>query len=1617
MRATLLSRLGCGVWLCLAILAPGGVVSAADEQLDHLRLVTYGPEANTREGDDDFVQVIFFDVPADTSGPIRVRVYDPDAGGELDVFYGWGDFDTATRFVVYGGPGSTSAEGLRGAEATDEEIHAGERLADRTFAIDKDADETWVTIAELGPEQGERVGDRIAFKLVVEGVAGNDGNVFDVDVVGADDAPVPGLRMYSYVPTIHHDTKTRTAEVRILPSGNQRLFIHSFDAAGADLRFETLYRTIPADTSGQNKWSKSEIALLPEEQDQVIALAFGGQAGEIPNDATLYMADQDGVVVPIQLPISLIVPNRRPKVVTSVRPVDCERAELDASKSTDAEGNALSFEWRFPDEETSTEPVVTHRFGEPGPYEVRLRVKDDSGQVGAGTEVMVPFVMNAPPTAVAGEDQTVAPGDRVSFAGGESADADGRLTKHAWDFGDGASATGKTPRHSYEKPGRYEVALTVTDDSRGPCATGTDTLEVWVNDAPVAVPTVVDRAAVNEVVSFDAAKSTDADGRFTRYAWDFGDGATAEGEQVEHAYAAPGTYVARLTVTDDAGVGNSSTSTTHEIFVNDRPTARAGDDREVAIAQPFDLDANASTDSDGEIVHYAWRFGDGVSAEGPQVRHEYAAAGRYEVTLTVRDDSRTGSDTHEDTLEVVVNAPPVAAAGPDQRVTQSEVHFDASASEDSDGEIVAYEWSFGDGESGTGKRTRHVYAAPGTYRVDLRVRDDSPTPRNTADSSLEVVVNARPIADAGADRTAAVGQDVAFSAAGSGDPDGRVESYRWSFGDGATATGRDVTHRFAEAGDYTVELEVADDTGHENAVDHDDLRVVVNDPPVARLPAPRRVAPGEPVLLEGGGSFDPDGAALHHRWTLDGAPVGDGEDLIRAFDVPGSHDVTLVVDDGSGTANAVTRVSTTIHVNHPPIANAGPDQLLCEPVVRLDAGASADPDGDSLVYEWDFGDGSPKARGASVTHVYAGSGSYPVSLRVDDGTGLANSTDESAIEVRVNGAPVAKAGPDATHCAGEVVLFDGSASHDPDADVLKYAWDFGDGNTGDGMHPVHVFDEAGTFPVTLTVQDDSGLPCGRHRDRRIVTVVAAPVARAGDDVETCANVEVAFDGSASQDRDGLVDRYEWDFGDGARGSGPTPTHRYVRPGTYQVVLTVEGDPVAACDNSDVDELTVVVRAAPTASIDAPSVASPGERVRLSAVGENEGDVLWRWDFGDGESAEGTTVEHTYAETGSYEVALVAHSDAAANCGDSRRVHRIHVNQPPTAVAGKDRTVAPGEAVAFSAEGSADPDGVIKSYHWRFGDGHEAEGMEVFHPFAEPGRYEVRLTTVDDSGAANDATETAVAVTVNAAPRPAIDAPAVACVGQTVTLDASGAVDADGPIAEHRWALGDGATKEGDTIDHAYERPGVYTVTLLVDDETGTANAQARASTPMRVNRPPEARGGADRVVCAGDEVVFDGSGSRDFDGMLVAHRWTFPGGAATDGPTAAHVFPAAGRYVAELAVTDDSASACSTTVAPVGVHVNAPPIANAGGDRAGFAGGAHDALVFDARGSTDADGQTLLFTWDFGDGATADGPVVSHAYERPGEYVVRLRADDGTGLPCGATESEARVVISERTAP
>jgi PKD repeat protein len=157
---------------------------------------------------------------------------------------------------------------------------------------------------------------------------------------------------------------------------------------------------------------------------------------------------------------------------------------------------------------------------------------------------------------------------------------------------------------------------------------------------------------------------------------------------------------------------------------NQPPVANAGPNQATQTLTSITLNGASSHDPDGSIVSASWAFGDGTTGSGLTVNHSYATAGTYTATLTVVDNR--GASRADSAVVTVSNRPPTANAGPDAGALPNvSVGLNGSQSNDPDGSIVTYAWTFGDGMTGTGPTPAHAYAAPGTYVARLTVTDNN----------------------------------------------------------------------------------------------------------------------------------------------------------------------------------------------------------------------------------------------------------------------------------------------------------------------------------------------------------------------------------------------------------------------------------------------------------------------------------------------------------------------------------------------------------------------------------------------------------------------------------------------------------------------------------------------------------------------------------------------------------------------------------------------------------------------------------------------------------------------------------------------------------------------------
>lgn len=1624
MMMTLMKRvIRVGVLATMMLVPTVGPAQDMAPPVDQGLLVVYGVVAPTREGDIDHRETVFFSVPKTLRERVYVRIFDPEMSGAHDFRYGrYGG--TQTIYRVFGGDGARSAiempqrvaTGTRPQKVTRAELMAprpGEVLREASFATDAKTDGQWISLGAVRARQGEVIGNRAWFRLEVIGAEGDDGNGFNVDVSLARDTHrrPDGLVMEAYQPTIRWpggDIGTRV-ELRN-PTGGP-LTVQNFDGAAGDLRLNRMYSDIRLTASGQNVWISEDVA--PEEDLLAITLRGGF---ETPNDVTLSVFDQTGVALPILMPPRQAPTPERPEALPRARELaDCRSVAFDGSY--EEADPLLAYLWDYGDGASGDEPVSAYSYSAPGSYDAQLRVRLPGTRAARGAEAVVPVHIRNAPLAVAGQDITVAPGDMVAFDGATSVPSDSPITRYVWTFGDGAALEGATAQHVYGQPGAYRAVLRVSDNSSHPCNFGVATRLVRVNAPPVAEAGTDQSTIVGRAVTLDGAASYDVDGNITSHVWDMGDGSSIDGARAVHVYDKPGVYSVTLAVQDDSGVSNATARDRLTIRVNAPPVpVIEGPTEPVAVGEAVVLDGSKSSDADGIILSHMWDFGDGSLGEGDTAEYAWAKPGVYRVVLSVTDNSGTTSATQQVAYEVIVNTRPVANAGPDQFVTASDVQFDGRASRDVDGQIAQYVWDFGDGRTGRGPRPVHSFASPGTYEVALTVQDDSGAPQSTHRDTMTVVVNATPIADAGPALTVAPGEVFLLDGGASVDPDGRVVDYLWTFADGSTQTGVRTEHSFGDPGLHRILLTVTDDFAGGGAQDESEVLITVNNQPVAEAGPDIRIAPDQSVTFDASGSFDSDGQLAGYSWEFDDLQTPlEAATVERAWPTAGVYNARLVVRDDAGVANSTAQDSVVIHVNHRPVAEAGPvidtDRLL----VTLDAGGSSDADGDNLVYQWDFGDGSSPVFGREVAHVFARAGRFPVTLKVDDGSGLSNASDIDATTVIINAQPVANAGGNRNVCSGESILFDASASSDADGDLLRYAWDFGDGMGADIINPTHTYEMPGTYPVTLSVADESGTIRGTDRDRIAVIVQEGPIANAGPDMTVCVNQEVRMDGSGSTDADGSVNAFEWTFGDGSRASGATPIKSFERAGTYSVTLTITGDAVGQCSPLDTDTVTVEVLPAKSQEISAVERAPVGEAVAFSAqLGEEAGTgdpVAFDWRFSDGGEAEGKDISHTFAQPGEYLVTLTTTLEGGTqDCGQLVTRHKIAVNAAPEPAIEGPTEVAVGALVSFDGAMSLDPDGVITNYLWDFGDGATMTGVAGHHRYTEAGTYTLTLQTTDDADVANSIVTETRQITVNPVPFAGLETPPALCVNTPRSWQVAAA---DGVAVS--WAFGDGQTGSGLTVDHSFAKPGLYPVTVTTDDGRALANSIYREEVYARVNAVPEADAGPDRVVCPGEEVAFK-AGAYDADGTITDYLWSFSDGIELRGSDVSRSFDSSGPVDVTLSVIDSSGATCNTGLDMAQVLVNTPPVVDAGADQSTPVGAAHDILRFDASTATDADGQGVLISWDFGDGTSLTGAVARHRYASAGDYTVTVTARDSTGLACGVSTDTAQVTATAREA-
>lgn len=279
----------------------GQPVPGKDENIPFL--VTFGKEGKQSWGDDDFYQVFFFSIPREFTQSVYIRVFDPDCGGENDEIQG--EFNTRTQFSVYGGKGvdpdqNEDSKGLLNGL----NFKGGTLLATRTFSTEPRYDNKYFTFGPFNPTAGDfnKKWNSYMFKLVCEGVSGDDGNLYryflsrDPD----NDLPIEGANAFTYEYTFRmwNDFKSIAHIYPYVDTGIISIQMENFDwdDDGKILVVSRYKQGIEGKISNEADWARQVIPIQPQEVNSSLDFQFHKKQGALVknNNVVMTLKNQRG---------------------------------------------------------------------------------------------------------------------------------------------------------------------------------------------------------------------------------------------------------------------------------------------------------------------------------------------------------------------------------------------------------------------------------------------------------------------------------------------------------------------------------------------------------------------------------------------------------------------------------------------------------------------------------------------------------------------------------------------------------------------------------------------------------------------------------------------------------------------------------------------------------------------------------------------------------------------------------------------------------------------------------------------------------------------------------------------------------------------------------------------------------------------------------------------------------------------------------------------------------------------------------------------------------------------------------------------------------------------------
>ena len=775
---------------------------------------------------------------------------------------------------------------------------------------------------------------------------------------------------------------------------------------------------------------------------------------------------------------------------------------------------------------------------------------------------------------------------------------------------------------------------------------------------------------------------------------------------------------------------------------------------------------------------------------------------------------------------------------------------------------------------------------------------------------------------------------------------GQITGFQWDFGDGNAGSGGQVSHTYTTAGTYTVTLTISS----EGCTESSSLPVTVNPEPALNLGVDESICDGETIQITAAGLVGGEIIQWSPTTGLDNPGVTNPNATPSV-----TTTYTLGVTDGNGCS---TSDDIEISVNPFPIANAGPDQTICNQEVTAMTGSGG------VQYSWN--PTTDLVDGASATTQASPSATTNYVLTVTDANGCADTDD---MTITVNPLPVVDAGVDDSMCAGQTVQLGAPGT-------LNYSWSPTTG-LSNPLIGNPVFSGSNTTAFTVTGTDVNGC---EDTDDVVITVFPLPVASFVQPSSVClGNPTIITDNSTGT---GLI--YSWTFGDGTPpDANPSPTHTYTSAGTYTIDLAlVTGDGCTASATATTEVLSLPV---PAMNINNGQEFCENEVIQF--LNQSPGSVASLfWDFGNNaflpafpntvSFIDNPTFAYTQSVFSPFTVTLGITD--AAGCYQQTEVVII-INDKPVAEFSAT-TECEGNATQFTDESTVNGSS-INQWEWNFGDAIGTSSLpNISYPYNQTGIYQAELIVETIKGC-RDTVEHDVVVN----PTPVMNISGMDTCLNDETSFINNSSPQDNTIISWDWDFDDGTVLNGSTATHTYLDYGIFTVSLTATTDSGCV---ATGTTRVEVFPNPEpAFALIEAEGCTPHNVLFVNQSSIA-TGIIATYNWDLGDGTTSNLPSPQHTYPDSGYYDITLSVT--STEGCNTIISVANaVRANITPVAD-------FSIKEEVLSLLDAEVVlTDESQHALTWDWSLGDGTSSTSINPTHIYEQPGTYELQLTVTNG----------------------